>query len=156
MGDKEILEEYRQRGLRIRARRKKLLVPSTILSIIAAAGTLYMLLVYDISYSLTFSVVGVLWIVVGTALDMYTTYRIDQLKPEFAKRGLPFPALELNPTMPETLTLRDLFSPRRLLLHLSFFVCSFIVPPLGLMLGTGHTVMAIRNQTTRKLLLSYL
>lgn len=78
------------------------------------------------------SLVGAVCYLVGWGLDVYVTHRLMQLKTEFDKRGVEFPAEEQHILIrtPHP-TLKDMLWSRAVLADLILLSLSFVVPVLG-------------------------
>ncbi|OYT41715.1 hypothetical protein B6U80_00825 [Candidatus Pacearchaeota archaeon ex4484_26] len=65
--------------------------------------------------------------------DFYSTYRCTKQmeKPEFFEMGLDSRYRETNPVLPRHPKTKDLFSPLRTFIDLSFLAAATLFPPLG-------------------------
>lgn len=106
-----------------------------------------------IAFNLWFSIGGVVSVIVGVVVDIYSTWQATLLRPEFERRGKEFPIFEVNPFLPEQPVLKDLITKKQILILLIVCILGFVLPPFGFGQALGHTLQAIRNFRLRNWLL---
>lgn len=85
-------------------------------------------------------------------LDIYTTYKVFQLKPAYDRRSLPFPMYEANEDLPNIPTLKELFGATSLFITLGVYVASVVFPVFGMAIAAGMFVTVANNSRNHQFL----
>lgn len=89
-------------------------------------------------------IAAALW-VIGASVDIVSTWLAFRLKPEYDRRGLPFPNAEICPFLPPYPTLRDLLTNKSILITMLAIPAVFLLPGAGFFGGIIHLCAAAFN-----------
>lgn len=111
------------------------------------------LLLFGLKPPITVAIASIVLYIISEIADTHTTYQCTELKPEFEKRGVPFPLREKNRFLSDVPTLRELVFSVPTLVVLGASLMSFILP--GFVWATTYHKLRVSasnhrlNQQTR-------
>jgi hypothetical protein len=115
---------------------------SRILMLALALPPFWLLAGLKVLPSVPLSVIGVIVYFTGLALDVFSTARVSNLKPEFDRRGLVFPLYESATTFPPEPALKDILT------HWHFWFMVAAVPVIYLVPTGAFAILIARLSAT--------